>query len=231
VSPLMGEGSIPARLGEEMAVEIFLPEDLRRYVEEHVGPVPPLLEELERETRKSTDSPGMLTGKVEGAFLKLLVRLSGARKVLEIGTFTGYSALMMAEGLPADGELVTCEISKEHASLAQRYFDRSPNGRKIRIALGPAAETLRGIPDGSVDFVFIDADKERYPFYYEECVRVLRSGGLIAADNVLWYGRVLSPEDEASRAIVRFNRTVMGDDRVEKVMLPVRDGIYLIRKR
>jgi caffeoyl-CoA O-methyltransferase len=173
----------------------------------------------------------MQTGKVEGAFLKLLVRLSGARKVLEIGTFTGYSALMMAEGLPADGELVTCEISEEHASLAQRYFDRSPNGRKIRLALGPAADTLRGIPDGSVDLVFIDADKERYPFYYEESVRVLRSGGLIAADNVLWYGRVLSPEDDASRAIVRFNRTVMGDDRVEKVMLPVRDGVYLIRKR
>src|SRR3990172_8686470 len=123
--------------GEEMAVEMFLPEDLRRYVEEHAGPVSPLLEELERETRKSTDSPGMLTGNVEGAFLKLLVRISGARRVLEIGTFTGYSALMMAEGLPADGELVTCEISEEHASLAQRYFDRSPNGRKIRLPPPP----------------------------------------------------------------------------------------------
>ena len=214
-----------------MGVEMFLPEALRRYIEEHVGPVPPLLEELERETRKRTDSPGMLTGKVEGVFLRMLVRLSGARKVLEIGTFTGYSALLMAEGLPADGELVTCEISEEHAAFAQEYFDRSPNGHKIRLVLGPAADTLSGIPDGSVDFVFIDADKERYPFYYEESVRVLRSGGLIAADNVLWYGRVLSPEDEDSRAIVRFNRTVMGDDRVEKVMLPVRDGVYLIRKR
>ena len=214
-----------------MAVEMFLPEDLRRYVEEHVGPVPPLLEELERETRKRTASPGMLTGKVEGAFLRMLVRISGARMVLEIGTFTGYSALMMAEGLPADGELVTCEVSEEHAALAQRYFDRSPYGRKIRLAIGPAADTLRGIPDGSVDFVFIDADKERYPHYYEESLRVLRSGGLIAADNVIWYGRVLSPEDESSRAIVRFNRTVMGDDGVEKVMLPVRDGVYLIRKR
>ena len=212
-------------------MEMFLPEGLRRYVEEHVGPVPPLLEELERETRASTDSPGMLTGRVEGTFLRMLVRLSGARKVLEIGTFTGYSALLMAEGLPADGELVTCEISGEHAALAQRYFDRSPEGRKIRLALGPAADTLRGITDGSVDFVFIDADKERYPFYYEESFRVLRSGGLIAVDNVLWYGRVLSPEDEASRAIVEFNRRVMGDDRVEKVMLPVRDGVYLIRKR
>src|SRR4030065_154536 len=101
-------------------------------------PAPPVPNERERETRKRTDSPGMLTGKVEGVFLRMLVRLSGARKVLEIGTFTGYSALLMAEGLPADGELVTCEISKEHASLAQRYFDRSPNGRKIRIAPRPA---------------------------------------------------------------------------------------------
>src|SRR4030066_275654 len=118
-----------ARPGEEMAVEMFLPEDLRRYVEEHVGPVPPLLEELERETRKRTDSPGMLTGKVEGVFLRMLVRVSGARKVLEIGTFTGYSALLMAEGLPAGGELVTCEISEEHADLAHRHSHKSPTGR------------------------------------------------------------------------------------------------------
>ncbi len=212
-------------------MEMFLPEDLRRYVEGHVGPVSPLLEELERETRERTGSPGMLTGKVEGAFLRMLVRLSGARKVLEIGTFTGYSALMMAEGLPPDGELVTCEISEEHASLAQRYFDRSPHGSKIRLALGPAAGTLRGVPDESVDFVFIDADKMLYSLYYEESLRVLRSGGVIAADNVLWYGRVLSPEDGDSRAIAEFNRKVMGDERVEKVMLPVRDGVYLIRKR
>ena len=173
----------------------------------------------------------MLTGKVEGAFLRMLVRVTGARKVVEIGTFTGYAALMMAEGLPADGELVTCDISEEYASIARRYFDRSPHGKKIRLVLAPAAGTLRGIPDGSVDFVFIDADKGSYLVYYEESVRILRSGGLIPADNVLWYGRVLSPEDDDSRAIVSFNCKVMSDDRVEKVMLPVRDGVYLIRKR
>ena len=208
----------------------FFPEDLERYIEEHVGPVSPLLEELERETREKTGHPGMLTGKVEGAFLRMLVRVSGARKVVEIGTFTGYAALMMAEGLPEDGDLVTCDVSEEYASIAQRYFDRSPHGKKIRLVLGPAAGTLRGIPDGTVDFVFIDADKESYPAYYEESVRILRSGGLIAVDNVLWSGRVLSPEDGESRAIAFFNSTVQNDDRVEKVMLPVRDGVYLVRK-
>ncbi len=212
-------------------MEMFLPEDLRRYVEGHAGTVSPLLEELERETRDRTGRPGMLTGRVEGTFLRMLVRLTGARKVVEIGTFTGYSALMMAEGLPADGELVTCEVSGEYASIARKYFDRSPHGRKIRLVLGPAAETLRGVPGGSVDFVFIDADKGGYSLYYEESVRILRDGGLIVADNVLWYGRVLSPEDGDSRAIVSFNRNVMRDDRVEKVMLPVRDGVYLVRKK
>jgi caffeoyl-CoA O-methyltransferase len=212
-------------------VEIYLPEGLARYIEENVGPVSPLLEELERETREKTDRPGMLTGRMEGAFLRMLVRVVGAKKVLEIGTFTGYSALMMAEGLPPDGELVTCEVSKEYASIARRYFRRSPHGSKIRLALGPALDTLRGIPGGSVDFVFIDADKELYTRYYEEGLRILRSGGVIAADNVLWYGQVLSPQDEQTRAIVEFNRHVKADGRVEKVMLPVRDGVYLIRKQ
>jgi caffeoyl-CoA O-methyltransferase len=210
---------------------MFLPKELARYVEENVDPVSPLLEELERETREKTDNPGMLTGRVEGVLLRMLVRVSGARKVVEIGTFTGYSALMMAEGLPSEGELVTCEVSEEYASFARKYFRRSPHGSKIRLALGPAIDTLRGIPDGSVDFVFIDADKELYPRYYEESVRILRTGGVIVADNVLWYGQILSPEDADSRAIVEFNRQVKADDRVEKVMLPVRDGVYLIRKQ
>lgn len=212
-------------------MERFLPEDLRHYVEDHVGPVSPLLDELERWTKEKSGHPGMLTGRVEGALLRMLVRITGAKKVVEIGCFTGYSALMMAEGLPEDGELVTCEILEEYASIAQRYFDRSPHGRKIRLMLAPALETLGKIADGSVDFVFLDADKGLYPLYYEEGVRILRSGGLIAADNVLWYGRVLSPEDADSRAIASFNRIVKGDERVEKVMLPVRDGVYLIRKK
>ena len=226
--PRQGDTCAPV---EEVPVPLDLPEELERYIEENVGPVSPLLAELERLTKEETGRPGMLTGRVEGAFLRMLVRLSGARRVVEIGCFTGFSALMMAEGLPEDGELITCEILEEYAAIARKYFARSPHGRKIRLVLAPALETLGGIADGSVDFVFIDADKELYPLYYEESVRILRNGGVIAADNVLWYGRVLSPEDDDSRAIVQFNRIVKGDERVEKVMLPVRDGVYLIRKR
>jgi caffeoyl-CoA O-methyltransferase len=230
MSPV-GVSPVAARPREEIPVEIYLPEELGRYVEENVGPVSPLLEELERETRENTEHPGMLTGRMEGAFLRMLVRVLGAKKVVEIGTFTGYSALMMAEGLPPDGELVTCEVSEEYASIARGYFRKSPHGSKIRLALAPALDTLRGIPGGSVDFVFIDADKELYIRYYEESLRILRSGGVIVADNVLWYGQVLSPQDEQTRAIVEFNRQVKADGRVEKVMLPVRDGVYLIRKQ
>ncbi|HZD55043.1 MAG TPA: class I SAM-dependent methyltransferase, partial [Candidatus Aquicultoraceae bacterium] len=209
----------------------YLPEALKKYVEEHAETVPPLLEELERETRERTANPGMLTGRVEGTFLRLLVRILGARRVVDIGTFTGYSALMMAESLPADGEVVTCEILEEHASIARKYFARSPHGRKIRLALGPAADTLRGLPDESAEFAFIDADKKSYLLYYEESLRILRPGGVVAADNALWSGRVLSPEDGDSRAIREFNRRVREDGRVEKVLLSVRDGVYLVRKR
>lgn len=212
-------------------MEMFLPEPLRRYVEDHAETVPSLLEELERETRERTANPGMMTGRVEGTFLRMLVGILGARQAVDIGTFTGYSALMMAEALPADGQVVTCEILEEHASIARRYFDKSPHGHKIRLARGPAADTLRGLPDGSADFVFIDADKKSYLLYYEESLRILRPGGVAVADNALWSGRVLSPEDGDSRAIREFNRRVREDDRVEKVMLPVRDGVYLVRKK
>jgi caffeoyl-CoA O-methyltransferase len=212
-------------------MDMFLPGELERYVKDHAESVSPLFEDLERETRERTGQAGMLTGRVEGALLRMLVRVSGARRVVEIGTFTGYSALMMAEALPEDGELLTCEISREYASIARSYFDRSPHGAKVRLAVGPAAATLREIPGESADFVFIDADKESYLLYYEESIRILRPGGLIAVDNVLWSGRVLSPADAASRAIAAFNREVRSDGRVEKVMLPVRDGVYLILKR
>lgn len=208
----------------------FISEPIERYAEAHTGPVPAIFHELERETIENTGHPNMLTGRVVGTLLRMLVQVTGARRVVEIGTFTGYSALMMASGLPGDGELITCEISEEYARVARRYFDRSPHGRKIRIALGPASNTLPLISEGTVDFVFIDGDKGSYRSYYEESLRIVRRGGLIAADNVLWYGSVLSPSDDASRSIVSFNRDVMGDDRVEKVILTVRDGIYLIRK-
>ncbi|HEX8948842.1 MAG TPA: class I SAM-dependent methyltransferase [Dissulfurispiraceae bacterium] len=205
--------------------------EIERYVREYSGPVPPLLDELEKETRKKTAFPQMLTGKVEGMLLRMVVGISGARKAVEIGTFTGYSALLIAEGLPDNGKLITCEISKEYAAIAQSYFRRSPSAEKIDLRLGPAIESLRRIEDASVDFVFIDADKASYPAYYEESVRILAEGGIAIADNVLWGGRVLSPPDSDSRAIAAFNRKVKDDKRVEKVMLAIRDGVYLIRKK
>jgi caffeoyl-CoA O-methyltransferase len=208
----------------------LVPEEIERYAETHTEPVDPLLEELREETYAKTSDPQMQVGRVEGTLLKLLVRLSGARSVLEIGMFTGYSALMMAEGLPEDGRLTTCDVDPEAEAIARRFFARSPHGRKITIRMGPALETIRTLAP-PIDFVFIDADKENYPNYYAAVLPLLPSGGLIVADNVLWSGKVLDPMEKTDRAIARFNDVVAADDRVEKVLLTVRDGLLLIRKR
>ncbi|HEY8554251.1 MAG TPA: class I SAM-dependent methyltransferase, partial [Burkholderiales bacterium] len=182
-------------------------------------------------TRNCADAQ-MVVGPLEAALLQLLVRLSGARRVLEIGTFTGYSALAMAEALPPDGRLITCEIDPKHADIAERFFARSPHGKKIALRRGPALETLAAL-DGEApfDLVFIDADKENYGNYYERALSLLRSGGLIVADNVLWYGKVLAPQAASDRAMAHFNERVRSDTRVECVMLPLRDGVSVIRKR
>jgi caffeoyl-CoA O-methyltransferase len=209
----------------------FIPKEIEEYAADHTSPVSSLLKRLEKETAQKTPLPQMLSGKVEDRFLQILIRISGARRVVEIGTFTGYSTLMMAEGLDEDGEIMTLEISEEYAEIARRYFRRSPFGDKITLVLGPAVDTLRKIPGRSVDFVFIDADKASYPAYYRESFRILRKGGLIAADNALWSGKVLAPADEDSRGIALFNEIVKKDKRVEKVMLTIRDGVYLIRKK
>jgi caffeoyl-CoA O-methyltransferase len=211
-------------------MRLFFPEELERYAHAHTTRPSELMEELERQTKKCVPMSQMLTGRVEGTLLRMLVRISGAKKAVDVGTYTGYSALAMAEGLPPEGELITCEISEDHAELALRFIARSPRANQIRLRLGHALDTLREIPSGSTDFVFIDADKLSYPDYYEEGLRILRRGGLIAVDNVFWSGRVLDPKDEDSRAISEFNELVKNDERVEKVMLSVRDGVYLIRK-
>ena len=209
----------------------LIPKEIQEYVAEHTSPVSSLLDELERETNKKTSAPQMLSGKVEDRLLQMLVRISGAKRVVEIGTFTGYSSLMMAEGLPEDGELITLEICKKHAEIAKDYFKRSLHGKKIKLIFGPALNSLKQITDKSIDFVFIDADKKSYSLYYKESLRILRKGGLIAVDNTLWSGRVLSPQDADSKAIALFNEIVKKDKMVEKVMLTVRDGIYIIRKK
>lgn len=208
-----------------------MPEEIEQYALLHSEPVSPLLVELEKVTRERTTEPQMLSGRVEGRLLKMLIQLSGSRTVVEIGTFTGYSALMMAEGLPEDGELYTFELNEEYARIALRYFERSPHAGKIKLVFGNAIDTMKEIRDETVDFIFIDADKTSYALYYEEGLRVLRAGGLIAVDNTLWSGRVLKPRDDDATAIALFNRSVAQDGRVEKVMLTVRDGVTLIRKK
>jgi caffeoyl-CoA O-methyltransferase len=209
----------------------LVPEDIERYAMAHTTPLPPLLEELMEETKKEFgDLSRMLSGQPEGMLLQTLAAAIGARRILEIGTFTGFSAQMMAAALPDDGELITCDISPDHLALARRYFQRSPHGRKITVREGPALETLKTLAPG-FDLVFIDADKTNYTNYYEACLPLLAPRGLIAVDNVLWSGRVLDPNTDDARAIVAFNDHVRNDTRVTCVMLTVRDGITLIRRK
>lgn len=212
-------------------MKAIIPEKIEDYCLRHTTTRGQLLHELEKYTRRHCEDSQMLIGPHEGALLAMLVRLSGARRVLEIGTFTGYSALCMAEALPNNARLTTCEINPRHAEIARSFFKRSRHGRKIKIRLGPALETLAGLPrSAKFDLVFLDADKENYVNYYEAVLPRLRSGGMIVADNVLWSGRVLAPKKKTDRAVVAFNKHVRRDPRVECVMLPVRDGVSLIRR-
>jgi caffeoyl-CoA O-methyltransferase len=202
-----------------------------RYAEEHTSPPDPLLAELANETQETLPSPQMLTGTVEGRLLELLVYASGSRRVLELGTYSGYSALSMAAGLPPDGRIDTCEVDERHAEVARRYIARSPYADRITIHVGPALETIDRL-EGDFDFVFIDADKPNYVNYYEAVVPRLSERGFIAADNTLWTGRVLEEDgDENLRAIKAFNKQVRSDTRVVSVMLTVRDGVTLIRPK
>jgi caffeoyl-CoA O-methyltransferase len=201
------------------------------YAASHTSSMSALLEEIEHFTLTKTPYPSMLTGRVEGRFLQLVVQLAGMRNIVEIGAFTGYSALAMAEVLSEDGEIVTIEHNPHHAELAQNFFNRSSNGFKIKLLVGEALEVLKTLPDEKTDLVFIDADKPSYSEYYREAMRILRDGGLIIADNALWYGRIFDPKDTDSRAMADFNELVKADDRAEKLFLTIRDGIYLIRKR
>lgn len=208
----------------------LVPEAIEAYAAAHSDPVPPLLDALREETYAKMSSPQMQVGRIEGSFLKLLVRLSRARRVLEIGMFTGYSGLMMAEGLPDDGELITCDVDPQAEEVARRSFAKSPHGKKIQIRMGPALQTMKTL-QGPFDLVFIDADKENYSAYYDAAFPLLRAGGLIVADNTLWSGRVLDPQSDSDRAIVAFNEKVARDSRVEKVLLTVRDGMMLAFKK
>jgi caffeoyl-CoA O-methyltransferase len=209
---------------------ISLSEKIEEYSERHTRELSDLHERLWQETHEKTSSPGMMVGPIEGALLRLLVRLTAAKRVLEIGMFTGYSALAMAAALPEDGQLITCDVNPETSEIARRYFASSPHGHKIEIKLGPAKETLKNL-QGPFDLCFIDADKQGYGAYYDACIDLVRRGGLIVLDNMLQSGRVLNPADPASRIIAALNDRIQRDERVENVLLPIRDGIMLAYRR
>jgi caffeoyl-CoA O-methyltransferase len=211
---------------------MIVPDEIDAYAEAHTTPPPELLAELAAETRETMSSPQMLTGTVEGRFLQQLVFGVQAKRVLELGTFTGYSSLSMAMALPEGGHIDTCEVSEEHAEVAHRYHARSPYGDRITIHMGPALETIEQL-GGEWDFVFVDADKENYGNYYEALVPRLAPGGLMAIDNTLWSGRVLDGDDdtETTRSIRELNDRIASDERVVAVQLTVRDGVTLVRRR
>jgi caffeoyl-CoA O-methyltransferase len=204
--------------------------DIEQYAIDKTEPQGELLAQLISETHKQMDNPQMLCGPIEGRFLKLMVMVTGAKRILEIGMFTGYSALSMAEGLADGGEVITCDINPKAIALAKSFFEKSEHGKKITIKEGPALDTIKQLK-GTFDLIFIDADKENYTNYYEAVMPLLKSGGVILVDNVLWSGAVLNPKTETDRAIVAFNEHVVKDQRVNHALLPIRDGIFFIRKK
>lgn len=219
----------------------FLPPDISAYSEAHTSPESELLSQLNRNTRARMLYPRMLSGHLQGRVLSMLSRMLRPRRILEIGTFTGYSALCLAEGLADDGVLITIEKDDELETFTRSYWNQSPVGHLIDLRLGSAPELLPEI-EGPFDLVFIDADKENYTLYYDLVFDKVRTGGIILADNVLWSGKVVRPvgagrtaaerrADKDTQAVLDFNRKVNDDPRVEQVLLPVRDGLMMIYKR
>ena len=206
------------------------PEHIQQYASDHTTEPGPPFDELAATTREQMTSYGMMSGNTVGRLLQALVHSLGAKRVLEIGTFTGYSALMMAEAMPEDGKIITCDVDPEATGIARDYWAKSPHGGKIDLRLGPALETLDRL-EGQFDLIFIDADKEPYPDYYRRSVELLAPTGVIAVDNVLWGGRIIDPDQPSGKAIAKFNDIVQNDERVVNVLLPIRDGVMLIWRK
>jgi caffeoyl-CoA O-methyltransferase len=202
---------------------------VEKYAEEHSAPNGELFERLAAETRETSEAPQMMVGLLEGQFLGALVRSTRARRILELGTFTGYSSISMALELPADGELITCDVNEETTEIARRYAEEAGVADRIDYRLGPALDTVAQLR-GEFDVVFIDADKPNYMNYYEATLPKLSQNGLMILDNTLWSGRVADPneDDENTRAIRAVNDRVVDDPRVRNVLLTVRDGMNLV---
>ena len=208
--------------------------ELHKYLLEHGHNRDPLLAELAEETRRLGQIAGMQIAAEQGTLMGILARAIGARSAVEVGTFTGYSAICIARALPPDGHLLCCDVNPEWTAIARRYWERAGLTGKITLKLAPATETLSALPsDNALDFTFIDADKVNYRTYYEECLKRTRQGGLILIDNVLWGGSVIDPKNqtEDTKAIRALNDLIAHDQRVEAVMIPVSDGLTVVRKK
>lgn len=211
----------------------FIPEELDDYVVRHSEDEPELLQQLNQETYQKIMQPRMLSGHFQGRVLSMISKLVNPKNILEIGTYTGYSALCLAEGMQSDGELHTIDIDEELYDFQRKYFDKSKFGNQIHQHLGNALEIIPSL-DKTFDLVFIDADKENYSNYFNCVIDKLNSGGIILSDNVLWSGKViedLQPDDTATKALVEYNTLLKNDDRIETVMLPIRDGLTISRKK
>ena len=213
-------------------MKAIVPGEIEAYATAHSMEESQVCRALRAETHRQMDCPQMVVGPLEGAFLKLLTQIVQATHVLEVGMFTGYSALCFAEALPKDGTVTTCEIDEVSAAVGRRYFATSPHGHKITVRMGPAIETMRTL-DGRYDVIFIDADKQNYLNYYRRAKELLSSDGVIVIDNVLWDGDVLlqPPPDERTAVIQELNRVVASDPEVSAVLLTIRDGVLLIRRK
>ncbi|MFD2698739.1 O-methyltransferase [Mesonia sediminis] len=211
----------------------FLPEDIDQYTVNHSSPEPELLQKLNRETHQKILQPRMLSGHYQGRVLSMLTKLINPKNILELGTYTGYSALCLAEGMQADGVLHTIDKNEELFDFQRKYFDKSSWAKQIIQHLGEAKQIIPRL-DLNFDLVFLDADKCNYLTYFELIVPKLNSGGVILTDNVLWSGKVtkaLNPNDEDTRVLLAYNKKVNEDPRVESVMLPIRDGLTITRKK
>lgn len=215
---------------------LVLTDQLYHYMLDHSVHEPDVLQALRQETAQHPMAQ-MQIAPEQGQFMALLVQLMGVKKALEVGVFTGYSALRVALALPADGRLVACDVSEEYTTIARRYWQQAGVADKIKLHLAPAVETLNHLLEsgeaGTFDFAFIDADKTSYPTYYELALQLVRPGGLIAIDNVLWSGRVADPDtqDNRTQTIRAFNDALYQDDRIVLSLVPIADGLTLAMKK
>ena len=208
----------------------FISSEIETYCSKYSLQDTTLLKELQQFTKKSQPAPQMMCGQTIGGVLQFLIQISQAKNILEIGTFTGYSALKMAEILPEDGKLNTCELYENHIKTASEWFEKSIHRDKIELLEGKALDSMDQIKIGSLDLIFVDADKISYPEYFNKGLKLLKTGGIGVFDNMLWGGSVLNPKDDDSKAIDKTNKLIANSDKVKQLLLPLRDGIMLFIK-